>query len=75
MTNIHALPALPSDAFDRAETGLSALEAVVDLLSASTQPLDNMRGDNLATLLELIHREIYSAARDLNDEGKALRRI
>lgn len=73
MTNVHQISETPRDPIDRAEFGLIALAALSELLSVSPARLD-ISGDDLSILLDIVHKEINEATRDMRDELKNRRR-
>ncbi|PKQ05129.1 MAG: hypothetical protein CVT73_12285 [Alphaproteobacteria bacterium HGW-Alphaproteobacteria-12] len=69
MTNVHQfdINETPRDPIDRTEFGLIALSALSELLNASPARLE-ISGDNLSILLDIVHKEINDAARDMSAE-------
>lgn len=74
MTNIHPFKGRADDPLDRAQFGLVALSTVSDLLSVSPARLANVDDDDLAILLDLIHREIEEAVQAMGEDRSGHRR-
>lgn len=76
MTNIHQIDCneIPRDPIDRAEFALIALSTLSELLSVSPARFE-ISGDNLSVLLDIVHKEINDAQRDMSAELRNRRRV